>query len=466
MGTATNWVSVSAGNSHSLGITAEGKLWAWENNGYGQLSDGTVTSFDPITHHINVNDKNNPTQVGTATNWVSVAGAIIYSLGITADVTTWAWGYNQEGELGDGTNTDKSRPGQLAGQTAIATGLAITGSATTMQQGQYNVYNSGGNFIASLSSTRASLTPITGLVTAKVWIEATQPAHFLSRHYQITPASNAATVTGRPTLYFKQSEFDAFNAVNAVKLPTSSSDATGIANLLIEKRSGVSSDGSGLPDTYPSNTTPITINPTDADIVWNTALSRWEVSFDVIGFSGFFVKTQASTLPLKLTSFSGSKVTGVNHLVWTSTNEVNTKQFNIEWSMDAIQWNTLGSIAAYGNMNNTDSYNHRNAPGRKIFYRLKMLNQDAQFTYSPIISLNGSDNKGIVVYPNPVKSAVNINTGNSLLNTIVSLSTIEGTLLQSILITANQQAINLQQLPGGMYLLTFANGSIEKFIKE
>ena len=195
-------------------------------------------------------------------------------------------------------------------------------------------------------------------------------------------------------------------------------------------------------------------------------MSRWEVTFDVAGFSGFFVKSQTPALPMQMNSFSGTKVNGANRLVWNTKNEINTKQFLIEWSKDAANWNRLGIVAATGNNNNTYNYNHTNEPTGKIFYRLKMIDQDGQFTYSDLIWLNGSDNTSIIIYPNPVKSVVNLNIAKELLGTHVSLLTVDGKLLQSIIITSDQQAINVALLPSGIYMLTFADGTIEKFIKE
>jgi alpha-tubulin suppressor-like RCC1 family protein len=64
IGTATNWASVTAGdNNHSLARKTDGTIWAWGDNGFGQLGIGNTTQ------------QNSPVQVGTATNWASVTAA-------------------------------------------------------------------------------------------------------------------------------------------------------------------------------------------------------------------------------------------------------------------------------------------------------------------------------------------------------------------------------------------------------
>ncbi|WP_461485065.1 FG-GAP repeat protein, partial [Pedobacter sp.] len=109
--------------------------------------------------------------------------------------------------------------------------------------------------------------------TAKVWKQATEQTSegklYLSRNYQITPTTNAATSTGTVTLYFNQQEFLDFNAnpAKTADFPTNPTDLQGIANLRILKISGSSSDNSGLVNTYSG--TQLVINPDYDKIVWN-----------------------------------------------------------------------------------------------------------------------------------------------------------------------------------------------------
>ena len=92
---------ISAGDSHTLCIQADGSLWGWGWNRYGQLGDGTTT------------DKTSPVQIGTEKTWVAIVASNIHSLGLKADGTLWGWGGNFDGQLGDGTYKSESSPTQV-----------------------------------------------------------------------------------------------------------------------------------------------------------------------------------------------------------------------------------------------------------------------------------------------------------------------------------------------------------------
>jgi hypothetical protein len=318
--------------------------------------------------------------------------------------------------------------------------------------------------VLAMVSPDGTGTTVSGAVEAKVWIETTQPALYVKRHYEITPAVNAATATGKVTLYFTQAEFDDFNAVNSLQLPTGPADATRIANLRIEKRAGTSSDGSGLPATYTA--TGITIDPADTDIAWNGTGNRWEVSLNVTGFSGFFAKTHAFTMPLRLLSFKGNQRSGYNQLQWITAEEINTRHFELESSTDGSTFTSIATILAAGNGNNDYSYNDQGMNAGKTFYRLKMVDIDQRYGYSPVIVIINKSSNSLRLFPNPVSDITYINAGSSLLHTRATLQDANGRLLQTILITTNPQPILLQHLTKGMYVLQFADGKVERLIKQ
>ena len=101
VGTANDWVAVSAGAYHTLAIKSDGSLWAWGQNIYGQLGDGTTTSL------------NTPFQVGADKDWTAVSAGTYHTLAIKSDGSLWAWGQNIYGQLGDGTKTSRSTPVQV-----------------------------------------------------------------------------------------------------------------------------------------------------------------------------------------------------------------------------------------------------------------------------------------------------------------------------------------------------------------
>lgn len=315
--------------------------------------------------------------------------------------------------------------------------------------------------------------PVTGNVTAKVWVEATQPVEFVKRHYEINPATNAANATAKVTLYFSDAEFNSFNTqtTTPVLLLPISTDAPATitarkANLRIEKRAGTG-DANGSLGSYTGAIS--TIDPADADIVWNATASRWEVSFNVTGFSGFWAKTQLGVLPLNLISFTGTKVNSGNLLQWKTSTEVNTKSFDIErqLAISSAPWVKISSQTAVGNGANNYSYTDAEKLSGTVYYRLKMIDIDGRFTYSNIVKLDNKLTNQSSIYPNPITTTATLEVGDrKLLNTYATILDVNGRTLKTILIKDNFEIINMSGLPSGLYVLRLANGETQKLIKQ
>ena len=314
-------------------------------------------------------------------------------------------------------------------------------------------------------------------MNARVWIEPTVPLQgsdpFLQRHYEITPTAGAATATAKVTLYFIQAEFDEFNndPASSLDLPTGPADAVGIANLRVGKYPGVSNNGSGLPYSYTTGT-PSVINPADADIIWNTTEARWEVSFDITGFSGFVIQTNAFVLPVTLLSFNATEKGNDALVQWKTTNEVNHAYYEVLYSVDGTNFVTAGqTISQSGTGEKNYSFTHVQAASiaGKIFYRLKMVSTTGAFTYSNIVPVRFGVKGQLItdVYPNPAKERINIVTTATAANPIsIYIADMGGhTMLKKQITQAGISNVDIGNFAQGLYMLVaiLPDGSKQQF---
>ena len=106
VGSDTDWDTLAGGSTHSLSVKVNGTLWSWGNGGSGRTGHG-----DEI-------NRSSPVQVGALTTWYQISGGADNSVAIKTDGTLWSWGSASEGKLGDNQAVvSKSSPIQIGADT-------------------------------------------------------------------------------------------------------------------------------------------------------------------------------------------------------------------------------------------------------------------------------------------------------------------------------------------------------------
>jgi Secretion system C-terminal sorting domain len=196
---------------------------------------------------------------------------------------------------------------------------------------------------------------------------------------------------------------------------------------------------------------------------------------NVQNFSPFTMLTEVN-LPVELKSFVG-KIEGNNaRLFWETATEINNLGFEIEKSTNQNDFLKIGFVKGVGNSVQLNAYNFvDNAFEKTAYYRLKQLDMDGKFSYSPVIALQKSGLKvGMKIYPNPLlnQNTLNIdfeqnNKGNAFISVFESSGK---AIYQKNVEGQDATQINVNDWSRGLYLirLTTNEGKIitSKFVKE
>ncbi len=178
-------------------------------------------------------------------------------------------------------------------------------------------------------------------------------------------------------------------------------------------------------------------------------------------------------VPITWLYFRGKTVAKDNILDWATANEQNSKQFDIERSLNGITFGRIGSVNAAGNSNQTNTYQYTDynidrLNSNVMFYRLKQVDINGNFKYSNIVRLsyNAQHTVNSIVYPNPTQALITILVGdNSLVGSVAALYDANGRLLENIHIAASSQSIDLSKYVNGFYYIRLSNNEVLKIEK-
>lgn len=135
---------------------------------------------------------------------------------------------------------------------------------------------------------------------------------------------------------------------------------------------------------------------------WNGALDG-TIRLDNVKITHSF-----TTLPIELVYFNGYLNYNKVDFEWMTASELNNSHYELEKSSDGFDFANIATISSVGNSQQNTIYYYTDFDldnNQTLFYRLKQVDYDGQFTYSPVIAINNKFNG--IINQNGVLSLIN-----------------------------------------------------------
>ena len=182
------------------------------------------------------------------------------------------------------------------------------------------------------------------------------------------------------------------------------------------------------------------------------------------GSSSAAVNFTNGALALSWLNISVYRVSDGVKIDWQTTNEQNVKGFTVERSLNGTDWAVaIADIPAFNNQGvNTYRQTDIGYITRKTFYRVKQLDMDGRYMYSPVQTVNADDAAGkIIIHPMPVISGFQLIVPGADKIKEMKLVNINGSEVRSW--KKEQLVYDIKNLSPGMYVLRIemSNGDIQ-----
>ncbi|MCF8341283.1 MAG: T9SS type A sorting domain-containing protein [Chitinophagaceae bacterium] len=284
------------------------------------------------------------------------------------------------------------------------------------------------------------------------------------------PIAVTPTNTSTFTIHLKNAGASASNYPNFIAAVQTTSKVAGR-----EWNISSSSPSATLLEITPSFT-PGTTSPVIGR--YNSSLPGWEetsatrsgntFSAMVYRFSQFSVGEAtgfSNTLPVQLTQFTATPKTNSVAINWTTASEKDNAVFQIEHSVNGKDFKSVGSVNGSGSSAQTISYRFEHtAPTEGVnYYRLKQVDLDGQFAYSPIkTAIIGISS--FVIKSNLVTNALDIITSTKAPVAFGIFSTTGQRMLNDF--AQGEKLVDVSRLPAGLYFVKIADGQVARFVKQ
>jgi hypothetical protein len=213
---------------------------------------------------------------------------------------------------------------------------------------------------------------------------------FMRRHYTVK-YSNGSAGSKKVRLYFSNADFSA--------LQTAVPALNSVNELSVVRYSGPTENG--VFDTADATEVGLFL---PGQLTTGLAYNNNYIELDTYKLGEFWIYADR-TLPVTLLNFTIKKINNWVQLNWSTAQEINSSSFDVERSKNGIQFEKIGSVQAAGNSNLLKNYIYLDKlPGKyQNSYRIKQIDIDNKFVYSPTRSIKFDPAKSFAVYNNPLR---------------------------------------------------------------
>ncbi len=236
----TDIKSISAGDAHNLAINEDGDVFAWGNNSYGEV--GISQSTEIISQ---------PVQLNELEDIKEVAAGDQYSIAKSKDGSIYTWGRNQNGQLGNGTNTDRHEPTSI--NISFVTGVRLNQHTVELEPNE-------------TAQLKATVFPSDAISKDVVWSSSNKDVITVNQDGQVRAVADSATENKATITVTTKSGGYTDHAEVTIKVPVSGVNIT--KNVLTLER--VLTDDGLKDDTFKLHAQVYPFNATDKRIIWES----------------------------------------------------------------------------------------------------------------------------------------------------------------------------------------------------
>ncbi|HLP56238.1 MAG TPA: T9SS type A sorting domain-containing protein [Fluviicola sp.] len=166
-------------------------------------------------------------------------------------------------------------------------------------------------------------------------------------------------------------------------------------------------------------------------------------------------------LPVGYSSWDAVRIDSQVQLNWSTEFEENNAKFYVQRSETGSVWETIGVVNGKGDADQQNDYSFTDKQPLETmgYYRLMQVDFNGDASYTSILSVAGSSENTLKIYPNPAVGSFTIKNNGSKIDAIVLTDLVGKTYSVDYTMEENRVVVNCDNYASGSYMLTvFSNG--------